>query len=80
MKTADKNIRFGDDIIYRDLDASMTFTTQDKYLGYIVSSAPTTGKTGTFTQNSIGSPEYSFFADALEGAKAGYIVLTSNPW
>jgi len=80
QKEADKSLRFGDDVLYRDLDSSMTFTSGDAYLGRTPFSGSTTGKTGSFTQNSVGSSEFSFFADALGGAKAGEIVFTTIPW
>ena len=80
MKETDKGLRFGEQGLYRDSDSSMTYTPGDTYLGYSVSSASTTGKTGTFSQNSIGSTEFSFFADALGGAKAGNIIFTTSPW
>ena len=80
MKASDKGLRFADNYLYQDSDSSMTYTSGDTYLGNIVSSASTTGKTGTFSQNSIGSAEFSFFADALGGAKAGELIFTANPW
>ena len=80
QKEADRNIRFYGSVVYKDLDQSKTYNTGDIKVGIIETAVKSTGRTGTFKQQAPGSNQYTFFSDALHGAKAGTSTLTADIW
>ena len=77
---SDKDLRFSGNTLYRDNDKSKTYSSGDTLLGESRTIVETTGKTGTFAQQAIGSSSFDFFADALGGAIAGTAIFNVSPW
>ena len=84
----DYGLRFADTGIYRDLDNSLSYSSGDQYLGFVLTSGSsngssttwTSGKTGTFVQSAPSSPVYNFYSDSLGGQLIGAVYLTTVPW
>ena len=70
-------IRFTGSRVFKDLDASSTFTSGDLEVGTLTASLPTGPATGTLQQNSIGSCDYSVFADPKGTSSLGTVTFTT---